>query len=148
MNREPRKAIQCTLKHHLGTLRENEKGWSREVNVVSWEGAASRLDIRDWSKNKDRSSKGVTFTRAEVERLRDMLAILNTSVIEDSGIPTRMQDVQIAYEKEAVPENDAQTEAQNEAQNETTEQESMQADREYPFTLEDESDAEEQRAAV
>ncbi|MBR5280765.1 MAG: hypothetical protein IKU26_07370 [Clostridia bacterium] len=132
MNREPRKAIQCTLKHHLGTLRENEKGWSREVNVVSWEGAASRLDIRDWSKNKDRSSKGVTFTRVEVERLRDMLAILNTSVIEDSGIPTRMQDVQVAYEKET----------------NTAEQESEQESQEYPFASEEESDADEERAAV
>lgn len=134
MSRETRKAIQCTLKHHLGTLRENEKGWSREVNVVSWEGAASRLDIRDWSKNKDRSSKGVTFTRAEVERLRDMLAILNTSVIEDSGIPTRMQDVQVAYEKEAESQ-------------ETQEQESNQEQAEFPFGLEEESE-EEQRAAV
>ena len=148
MNREPRKAIQCTLKHHLGTLRESEKGWSREVNVVSWEGAASRLDIRDWSKNKDRSSKGVTFTRAEVERLRDMLAILNTSVIEDSGVPTRTQDVQIAYEKEAVPENEAPTETEQEIPNDTIEQESTQEDKEFPFTLEDESEAEEQRAAV
>ena len=134
MNREPRKAIQCTLKHHLGTLRENEKGWSREVNVVSWEGAASRLDIRDWSKNKDRSSKGVTFTRAEVERLRDMLTILNLSVIEDSGIPTRMQDVQVDYKQEEP------------ALEESKKQESTEEKAEFPFSLEEES--EEQRAAV
>ena len=98
MAREQRKAIQCTLKHHLGKLRENEKGWSREVNIISWEGALSRLDIRDWSKGKDRSSKGITFTRAEVERLRDMLAILDLSAIEDSGTQMRVQDVQLSYQ--------------------------------------------------
>ncbi len=140
MNRDSRKAIQCTVKHHLGTLRENEKGWSREVNVVSWEGAASRLDIRDWSKNKDRSSKGVTFTRAEVEHLRDMLAIFNTSVIEDSGIPTRMQDVQVAYEKEEATREETQDQIQ--------EQESNEEKAEFPFALEEKSEPEEQRAAV
>ncbi len=108
MAREQRKAIQCTLKHHLGKLRENEKGWSREVNIISWEGAQSRLDIRDWSKGKDRSSKGITFTRAEVERLRDMLAILDLTVIEDSGTQMHVQDVQISYQP-ATPEPEAVT---------------------------------------
>lgn len=151
MNREPRKAIQCTLKHHLGTLRESEKGWNREVNIVSWEGAASRLDIRDWSKNKDRSSKGVTFTRKEVERLRDMLAVLNTSVIEDSGVPTHMQDVQVAYEQE-VPKQQTQEPIQAQApeatQEEITDEQESNREDVFPFTLEEDAEPEEQRAAV
>ncbi len=95
MAREQRKAIQCTLKHHVGQLRQSDKGWSREVNVISWEGAASRLDIRDWSQNKERSSKGITFTRSEVEKLKELLSILDTSVIEDTGVSMRLQAVQV-----------------------------------------------------
>lgn len=135
MAREQRKAIQCTLKHHLGKLRENEKGWSREVNIISWEGAQSRLDIRDWSKGKDRSSKGITFTRAEVERLRDMLAILDLTVIEDSGMSMRVQDVQIHYQS-AAPEPDAMTPLAEVSEEAITD--------EIPFEIEDE----EQRVAV
>ncbi|MBP3392346.1 MAG: hypothetical protein J6L76_06125 [Clostridia bacterium] len=150
MNRDSRKPIQCTLKHHLGTLRESDKGWRREVNIVSWEGAASRLDIRDWSKNKDRSSKGVTFTRKEVERLRDMLTLLNTSVIEDSGVPTRLQDVQVAYN----PEENKQESVTDDAKQETSEvpeetlQEQESNQKEFPFALEEVEEPEEQRAAV
>lgn len=142
MVREPRKSIQCTLKHHLGKLRESEKGWSREVNIISWEGAQSRLDIRDWSKSKDRSSKGITFTRAEVERLREMLAILDMSVIEDSGAPMKVQEVQVSYQ----PSPQADTENTPVlAQAQTSFEDSEQTD-EFPFDVEDVSD--EQRQAV
>lgn len=135
MAREQRKAIQCTLKHHLGKLRENEKGWSREVNIISWEGAQSRLDIRDWSKSKDRSSKGITFTRAEVERLRAMLNILDLTVIEDSGTPMRVQDVQISYQ---------QTAQEPEAMTPVAEVSDEVVSDEIPFELEEEA----QREAV
>lgn len=142
MVRESRKSIQCTLKHHLGKLRESEKGWSREVNIISWEGAQSRLDIRDWSKSKDRSSKGVTFTRAEVERLREMLAILDVSVIEDSGTPMKVQEVQVSYQPS--PRADTETTpvpTQTKIPLEGTEQTD-----EIPFDIEDVS--EEQRQAI
>ncbi len=142
MVREPRKSIQCTLKHHLGKLRESEKGWSREVNIISWEGAQSRLDIRDWSKSKDRSSKGITFTRAEVERLREMLAILDISVIEDSGAPMKVQEVQVSYQPS--PQADTETTPVL-AQAQTSSEDSEQTD-EFPFDVEDVSD--EQRQAV
>ena len=136
MAREQRKAIQCTLKHHLGKLRENEKGWSREVNIISWEGAQSRLDIRDWSKTKDRSSKGITFTRAEVDRLRNMLAILDLSVIEDTGAPVRLQEVQMAYQPAETPKPEAVTPVAEEMEEAVSD--------EYPFEIEED----EQREAV
>lgn len=134
MAKEQRRAIQCTLQHHLGKLRESEKGWCREVNVISWEGAASRLDIRDWSRNKERSSKGLTFTRAEVEQLREILSILNTSIIEDTGMRLRLQDVRVSYQEKTQVDSNHETVQQQEQSEE--------------IKLELDEELEEQRAVI
>ena len=35
------------ITEELGVLSESRSGWKREVNLVSWNGAAPKLDIRD-----------------------------------------------------------------------------------------------------
>lgn len=32
-----------------GVLSKNAKGWRKELNVVSWNGAVPKYDIRDWA---------------------------------------------------------------------------------------------------
>jgi len=42
--------ITFEIKKHIGNLTENEEGlWNTEFNVISWNGAAPKLDIRPWS---------------------------------------------------------------------------------------------------
>jgi hypothetical protein len=35
------------ITEHIGTLSESPKGWTKELNRISWNGGAPKLDIRE-----------------------------------------------------------------------------------------------------
>ena len=37
------------ITQELGVLSESKSGWTREINLVSWNGAAAKYDIREWA---------------------------------------------------------------------------------------------------
>ncbi len=57
----------------LGILSESKSGWTREVNMVSWNGGAPKLDIRDWAPDHEKMGKGVSLNEKEVEKLKEIL---------------------------------------------------------------------------
>lgn len=57
----------------LGTLSTSSKGWSKELNLISWNGAAPKLDLRDWAPEHEKMGKGVTLTKEEAEQLYELL---------------------------------------------------------------------------
>ena len=58
---------------HLGVLSETDKGWKKELNLVSWNDREPKYDLRDWSENHDRMNKGITLTKEEANMLKDIL---------------------------------------------------------------------------
>lgn len=66
--------INFEIKEELGTLSESAKGWTKEVNLISWNGAVPKYDIRDWAPNHEKMGKGITLTAEEVETLYKILA--------------------------------------------------------------------------
>lgn len=58
----------------LGALSESPKGWTKELNVISWNNASPKYDIRDWSPDHEKMGKGVTLSREEAEMLYKLLA--------------------------------------------------------------------------
>ena len=54
-------------------LSESAKGWKKELNKISWNGAAPKYDIRDWAPEHEKMDKGVTLTDDEVEKLKELL---------------------------------------------------------------------------
>lgn len=62
---------------HIMTIAKtaNYKGeeWTKELNVVSWNGKAPKLDLREWNSDHSRMSKGVTITDSEAKLLSDAL---------------------------------------------------------------------------
>lgn len=50
-----------------------DKKWQKELNLISWNGREPKYDIRDWDSSHEKMGKGVTFTRDELKRLRDIL---------------------------------------------------------------------------
>lgn len=63
------------VKNEFGKLSENGK-WSKEFNLVSYNGADPKYDIRSWSTEDDgtkKMSKGITLTKEEAVKLRDLL---------------------------------------------------------------------------
>lgn len=57
----------------VAVLSEGTKGWKKELNLVSWNGREPKYDIRDWSDDHTKMGKGVTVTKEELEKLRDVL---------------------------------------------------------------------------
>ena len=57
----------------IGVLSENAKGWRKELNKISWNGAEPKYDIRDWAPGREKMGKGVTLTEEEAQALRDLL---------------------------------------------------------------------------
>ena len=47
----------------IGVLSENAKGWRKELNLISWNGATPKYDIREWAPEHEKMGKGVTLTK-------------------------------------------------------------------------------------
>lgn len=61
------------ITQEIGVLSESKSGWKRELNLVSWNGAVPKFDIRDWSPNHERMGKGISLNADEVEQLKGLL---------------------------------------------------------------------------
>ena len=58
---------------NIGVLSESAKGWTKELNYISWNGANPKYDIRDWSPDHSKMGKGITLTDADVQKLKELL---------------------------------------------------------------------------
>ena len=65
--------IKYEIKKEIGVLSENAKGWRKELNLVSWNGAAPKYDIREWASDHEKMGKGTTLTAEEVQKLLELL---------------------------------------------------------------------------
>lgn len=65
--------IKFEIKEELGVLSESAKGWTKELNLISWNGAKAKYDLRDWSPNHEKMGKGITLTADEVQELYKLL---------------------------------------------------------------------------
>jgi len=61
--------IKCEIKEHLAVLSTNPSGWTKELNLVSWNGRAAKYDIREWSPDHQKMGKGITLTADELNEL-------------------------------------------------------------------------------
>jgi hypothetical protein len=65
--------IDCEIVMQIGVLSQSGSGWTKEVNLISWNGRAPKYDIRDWSPGHEKMGRGVTLSREELLALRDLL---------------------------------------------------------------------------
>lgn len=61
------------IKEKLGVLSTSKSGWSKELNLISWNDKEAKYDIREWSPEHDKMGKGVTFTKEELFELKRLL---------------------------------------------------------------------------
>lgn len=69
--------ITFEITKELGVISEASKGWTRELNMVSWNGREPKYDLRDWSPDHTRMSKGVSFTEEEMIKLVELFNMRN-----------------------------------------------------------------------
>lgn len=75
---------------NVGTLAKYPTGWSEEVNIVSWNEGPAKLDIRDWSPEHDKMSRGSTLNADEVQRLLDSVQSRDAiAMLRDMARPPR-----------------------------------------------------------
>ena len=67
------KGITCEIVRPIAVLSENERGYTKEINLVSWNGADPKYDIRNWHPGRVRSGKGIALTKDEIINLMEAL---------------------------------------------------------------------------
>ncbi len=65
--------IKFEIIEELGVLSESDKGWTKELNLISWNGATPKYDLRDWSPKHEKMGKGITLTTDEIQKLYELL---------------------------------------------------------------------------
>jgi len=66
--------IKFEIVEEIGVLSESPKGWTKELNLVSWNGAEPKYDLRDWAPGHEKMGKGITLSKEEVLKLSDFLS--------------------------------------------------------------------------
>lgn len=66
--------INYEIKEHIGIISENKNGWTKELNLISWNDNDPKYDIRDWNPTHDKMSRGITLTEEEAYELSIILS--------------------------------------------------------------------------
>ena len=57
----------------LGVLSKAGSGWTKELNLISWNDREPKYDLRDWSADGQKMGKGITLSGEELSALRKLL---------------------------------------------------------------------------
>ena len=61
--------ITFEIKEKITVLNQNQSGWNKELNIVSWNEGAPKYDIREWNEEHTLMSRGLTLNEEEMKRL-------------------------------------------------------------------------------
>ena len=65
--------IKYEIEKTIGVVSENAKGWSKELNYISWNDRTPKYDLRDWAPEHEKMGKGITLSKDELRELRNIL---------------------------------------------------------------------------
>ncbi|MDE6519224.1 MAG: hypothetical protein K2K91_02030 [Ruminococcus sp.] len=74
--------LKYEITKEIGVISESAKGWSKELNMVSWNDHEPKYDIREWSPDHSRMGKGVTLTVDELATLKELIDGLGLDEID------------------------------------------------------------------
>ena len=60
----------------IGVLSTSAKGWTKELNLISWSEREPKYDLRDWAPDHEKMGKGVTLSDEELRALKKLLGEL------------------------------------------------------------------------
>lgn len=81
--RQNSKPFKYEIKQTIGQLSVSHNGWQREVNIISWNDAHPKLDVRDWSPDRSKMSRGISLNGEEVKNFIHLMDAVN---IDEMGI--------------------------------------------------------------
>ena len=59
--------IKYEIVQEICVLSESARGWTKELNLVSWNDREPKFDIREWAPEHSRMGKGVTLSKEEMQ---------------------------------------------------------------------------------
>ncbi len=65
--------IQYEIKKEIAVLSKSDSGYTKEINLISWNGKEPKYDIRSFSPNREKCGKGITLTKSEAAALLEAL---------------------------------------------------------------------------
>lgn len=68
--------IKFEITEKIAVLSESAKGWTKELNLISWNGREPKFDIREWDPNHEKMGKGVTLSKEEMDKLKEAIRSL------------------------------------------------------------------------
>ncbi len=68
--------ISFEIYEHIGDLCEPNNGWTKELNLISWNNREPVYDIRSWNEDHSKMGKGVTLTLIEMKKLKEIVSEL------------------------------------------------------------------------
>lgn len=63
------KDIQYEIVKEITVLSQSDSGYTKEINLISWNGNEPKYDIRSFSPNREKCGKGITLTKEEMKTL-------------------------------------------------------------------------------
>lgn len=69
--------IKFEIEKEIGKISESSKGWTKEMNLISWNGKEAKYDLRDWAPEHEKMGKGVTLSLDELKKLKEILNKIN-----------------------------------------------------------------------
>ncbi|GGL46164.1 YdbC family protein [Sporolactobacillus putidus] len=70
---ETNSEVHFSIIQHFGVLATESTGWTKELNLVSWNDRDAKYDIRSWAPDKKKMGRGITLTGVECNALRTLL---------------------------------------------------------------------------
>lgn len=68
--------IKFEIIKNIGVLSKSTSGWSKELNLISWNDRDAKYDLRDWSADREKMGKGVTLSKEELLALKELLNMI------------------------------------------------------------------------
>lgn len=65
--------IKFEFKGEHKIIAPTSRNWNLELNLISWNGREPKYDIRSWSPDHTKMSKGITLTADELKALKKTL---------------------------------------------------------------------------
>ena len=83
--------IQFVRNTKYGTIGVGKNGWTKEVCNVSWNQKGPKLDLREWSPDYKKMSRGITLTKQEAKRLLSILAGVDFEEFDTIALQSEQQ---------------------------------------------------------
>ncbi|MBE6907509.1 YdbC family protein [Marasmitruncus massiliensis] len=61
--------LKYEITQEIAILSESSRGWTKELNLVSWNEREPKYDIREWAPDHAKMGKGVTLSEEEMQTL-------------------------------------------------------------------------------